>query len=75
MCDWENNFNHFGNLKEILEGFYTDKQKENAYKERGGTNDDHCHPFQADSRESLLKKSLSTNDDSLETERIDSAPD
>ncbi len=22
MCDWENNFNHFVNLQEILEGFY-----------------------------------------------------
>jgi hypothetical protein len=74
MCDWENNFNHFVNLQEILEGFYTDDQKQSAYKGRG-TNDYRCHPFQADLWESLLKNLLSTNDDSLETERIDSARD
>ncbi len=53
----------------------TDDQKHSAYKGRGGTIDDHCHPLQADSWESLLKNHLSTNDDSLGTERIDSAPD
>ncbi len=73
ICDWENNFNHFVNLQEILEGFYTDDQKQSAYKGRGSTNDDRCHPFQADLWESLLKNLLSTNDDSLGTERIDSA--
>jgi hypothetical protein len=30
-CDWENNFNHFVNLQEIPEGFYTDDQKQSAY--------------------------------------------
>ncbi len=49
MCDWENYFHHFVNLQEIMEGFYTDDQKQSAYKRRGGTNDYHCHPFQADS--------------------------
>jgi hypothetical protein len=73
MCDWENNFNHFVNLQEILEGFYTDDQKLSPYKGRGGTNDDCCHPFQADLWESLMKILVSTNDDSLGTERIDSA--
>jgi hypothetical protein len=50
-------------------------KKQSAYKGRGSTNDDHCHPFQADLWESLLENHLSTNDDSLGTERIDSAPD
>jgi hypothetical protein len=59
MCDWKNNFNHFVNLKEILEGLYTNDQKQSAYKGRGGTNSDHCHPFQADLWESLLKNLLS----------------
>jgi hypothetical protein len=27
MCDWENNFNHFINLQEILKRFYTDNKK------------------------------------------------
>jgi hypothetical protein len=75
MCDWENNFNHFLNLRKILEGFYSDDQKQSAYKGRGGGNDYHCHSFQADSWESLLKRFLSTNDDSLGTERMDSAWD
>jgi hypothetical protein len=75
MCDWKNNFNLFANLQEIMEGFYTDDQKQSTYKGRGGTNDYHSHPFQADSWESVLKNLFSTNDDSLGTERIDSAPD
>jgi hypothetical protein len=75
MCDWENNFNHFVNLQEILEGFYTDDQKQSAYKGRGGTNDDCCHPLQPDLWEYLLKNHLSTNDDSLGTEGIDSESD
>jgi hypothetical protein len=49
-------------------------KKQSAYKGRGGTNDNRCHPLQADSWESLLKNHLSTNNDSLGTERIDSAP-
>jgi hypothetical protein len=75
MCDWENNCNHFVNLQENLEGFYTDDQKQSACKGRGGTNDDGCHPLQADSWEYLQKNHLSTNDDSLGNEGIDSAPD
>ncbi len=71
MCDQKNNFNHFVNLQKILEGFYTDDQKQSAYKGRNSTNDDHCHPFQADSWESFLKNLLSTNHDSW----IDSAQD
>jgi hypothetical protein len=73
ICDWKNNFNRFLNLQEILEGFYTDDQKQSAYKGRGSTNDDRRHPFQADSWESLLKNLLPTNDDSLGTVRLDSA--
>ncbi len=72
MCDWENNFNHFVNFQEVLEGFYTDDQKQSAYKEKGGTNDDRCHPLKPDSWEYLLKNHLSTNDDSLGTEGIGS---
>jgi hypothetical protein len=75
MCDWENNFNHFVNLHKTPEGFYTDDQKQSAYKGRGGKNDDLCHPLQPDSWEYLLKNYLSTNDDSLGTEGIDSESD
>jgi hypothetical protein len=32
MCNLENNFNHFVHLQEIPEGFYTDNQKQSAYK-------------------------------------------
>jgi hypothetical protein len=63
------------NLQEILEEFYSDDPNQSAYKGRGGTNDYHCHPFQADLWESLLKNHLSTNDDSQGAERIDSARD
>jgi hypothetical protein len=75
MFDWQNNFNHFVNLQKILEGFYTDDQKQSAYKGRGSTNNDHCHPLQIDSWEYLLKNHSSTNDDSLGTEGIDSESD
>ncbi len=75
MCDWENNFNHFVNLQEIPKGFYTDDQKQSAYKGRGGTNDGHCHPLQLDLWEYLLKIHFSTNDDSLGTEGIGSESD
>jgi hypothetical protein len=75
MCDWKNNFNHFLHLQEMPEGFYTDDQKQSAYNGMGGTNDDHCHPLQPDSWKYLLKNHLSTNDDSLGTEGIDSESD
>jgi hypothetical protein len=72
MCDWENNFNHFINLQEILEVFYTDDQKQSAYMGRGGTNNDNCHPLQADLWEYLLNNHLFTNENSLGTEGLDS---
>jgi hypothetical protein len=75
MCDWENNFHHFVNLQEIPEGFYTYDQKQCTYKGRDGTNDDCCHPLQPDLWDYLLKNHLSTNDDSLGTEGIDSESD
>ncbi len=75
MCDWENNFNHCIHLQEIAEGIFTDDQKQSAYKGRGGTNDDRCHPLQPDSWEYLLKNHLSTNYDSLGTEGLDSESD
>jgi hypothetical protein len=75
MCDWENNFNHFVNFQEIPEGFYTDDQKQSAYKGKGRTNDDRCHQLQADSWEYLLKNHLSIYDDSLGTEGLDSESD
>ncbi len=62
-------------IHKIPEGFYTDDQKQSAYKRRGGANDDHCHLLQADLWEYLLKNHLSTNDDSQGTKEIDSAPD
>jgi hypothetical protein len=75
MCDWQNSSNHFVNLQEIAEGIYTDDQKQSAYKGRGCTNDDRCHPLQPDLWEYLLKNHLSTNDNSLGTEGIDSESD
>jgi hypothetical protein len=65
MRDWQNIFNPFIHLQEILEGFYTDDQKQSAYKGMGSTIDDHHHPLQPDLWEYLLKNHLSTNDDSL----------
>jgi hypothetical protein len=44
-------------------------------REGSSTNDDSCHPLQADLWEYLLKNHLSTNDDSLGTEGIDSESD
>ncbi len=35
MCDWENNFNHFVNLQEIMEEFYTDDQKTECIQGKG----------------------------------------
>jgi hypothetical protein len=75
MYDLQNNFNHFVDLQEIPEGFIIDDQKQSAYKGRGDTNDDRCHPLQPDLWEYLLKNHLSTNDNSLGTEGIDSESD